>query len=184
MNDHHLVMGQLTDYLTGKVLDDTHDERYRQGLARLLVEKSGFAKDDITPRFRLKVSACDRQAIIPIDFLVTLSGKVGMLVKYGPGSLVTRHSPAIAASRVICPYRIPVAVVTNGKDAHILNSISGDIAGEGLESIPTKDELSLSIENHDFQMVPLKMVEMANRILYALEVDGSCPCDTDICRLP
>jgi len=107
-----------------------------------------------------------------------------MLVKYGPGSLVTRHSSAIAASRVICPYRIPVAVVTNGEDAHILNSISGDIAGEGLESIPSKDELSLSIEDHDFQMVPLKMVEMANRILYAFEVDGSCPCDTDICRLP
>jgi hypothetical protein len=184
MNNHHLIMGQLTDYLTDKVLDDTHDERYRQKLSRLLVEKCGFAKNDITPRFRLKVSACNRQAIIPIDFLVTLSGKVGMLVKYGPGSLVTRHNPAIAASRVICPYRIPVAVVTNGEDAHILNSISGDITGENLESIPSKGELSLLVKDHDFQTVPLKMVEMAHRILYAFEVDGSCPCDTDICRLP
>jgi hypothetical protein len=184
MNDHHLVMGQLTDYLTGNVFDDTHDERYRQRLARLLVKNCGFAKEEITPRFRLKVSACDRQATIPIDFLVTLSGKVGMLVKYGPGSLVTRHSPAIAASRVIRPYRIPVAVVTNGEDAHILNTLTGDIAGEGLKSIPSKDELSLLVKGHDFQTIPLKMVEMANRIIYAFEVEGSCPCDTDICRLP
>jgi len=184
MNDHHLSLGRLTDYLTGRVLDDTHDERYRQKLARLLVEKCGFAKEDLTPRFKLKVSARGRQAIIPIDFLITLSGKVGMLIKYGPGSLVTRHNPVIAAARIICPYLIPVAVVTNGEDAHILNSNLGDVTAKGLESIPSKENLLRLIENCDFQPVSAKRVEMANRIIYAFEVDGSCPCDTDICRLP
>ncbi len=184
MNDHHLIMGQLTDYLTGRRLDDTHDERYRQKLARHLVKRCGFAKKGITPRFKLKVSACDRQAIIPVDFLVTLSGKVGLLVKYGPGSLVTRHNPAIAAARVICPYQIPVVVVTNGEGAHILNSVSGKITGKGLAEIPSKNALALTVKNHDFKAVPIKIVEMANKIIYAFEVDGSCLCDTDICRLP
>ncbi len=184
MNDHHLIMGQLTDYLTGRRLDDTHDERYRQNLARHLVERCGFTKNDITPRFKLKVSACDRQAIIPVDFLVTLSGKVGLLVKYGPGSLVTRHTPAIATARIICPYRIPVIVVTNGEDAHIIDSRTGTITGTGLAGIPTKDELAFVLKNQNFEAVPIKMVEMANKIIYAFEVDGSCPCDTDICRLP
>ncbi len=184
MNGHHLIMGQLTDYLTGRRLDDTHDERYRQKLARHLVRRCGFAKKGITPRVKLKVSAGSRQAIIPVDFLVTLSGRVGLLLKYGPGSLVTRHSPAIAAARILCPYQIPVVVVTNGEDAHVLNGISGEIIGKGLEGIPSKNALALTVKDHDFKAVPIKMVEMANKIIYAFEVDGSCPCDTDICRLP
>ena len=184
MNDHHLIMGQLTDYLTDRQMDDTHDERYRQKLARHLVEQCGFAKKDLTPRFKLKVSAGERQAIIPVDFLVTLSGKIGMLVKYAPGSLVTRHTPAIAAARVICPYLIPVAVVTNGEDAHVLNTISSEQTGAGFASIPSKDNLARLVKHHDFQTVSMKMVEMAHKIIYAFEVDGSCPCDTDICRLP
>jgi len=184
MNGHHLIMGQLTDYLTGRRLDDTHDERYRQKLARHLGRRCGFAKKGITPRVKLKVSAGSRQAIIPVDFLVTLSGRVGLLLKYGPGSLVTRHSPAIAAARILCPYQIPVVVVTNGEDAHVLNGISGEIIGKGLEGIPSKNALALTVKDHDFKAVPIKMVEMANKIIYAFEVDGSCPCDTDICRLP
>lgn len=184
MNDHHLILGQLTDYLTGRRIDDTHDERYRQKLARHLVTQCGYAKEDLTSRFKLTVSACGRQAIIPVDFLVTLSGKIGMIVKYGPGSLVTRHKPAIAAARVICPYLIPVTVVTNGEDAHLLNSVSGKLTDEGLESIPSKEDLARRLKNHDFSHVSIKMVEMANKIIYAFEVDGSCPCDTDICRLP
>ncbi len=184
MNDHHLILGQLTDYLTGKRIDDTHDERYRQKLARQLVTQCGYAKKDLTSRFKLEVSTGDRQAIIPVDFLVTLSGKTGMIIKYGPGSLVTRHKPAIAAARIICPYLIPVTVVTNGEDAHLLNSISGELTGEGLESIPSKKALARQLKNHDFRTVSIKMVEMANKIIYAFEVDGSCFCDSDICRLP
>ena len=113
-----------------------------------------------------------------------LSDKICMIIQYSPGSLVTRHQPAIAAARVICPYMIPVAVVTNGEDAHLLNSISGERIGEGLESIPSKKDLAHRLKNHDFSDVSIKMVEMANKIIYAFEVDGSCPCDTDICRLP
>jgi len=184
MNEHHLIMGELSDYLTGRLLADTHDERYRQKLARHLVEHCGFDKASITPRFRLTVSACDQWASIPVDYLVDVSGKVGMVIKYGPGSLVTRHTPALALARVIRPYHIPVAVVTNGEDAHILDSRTGDLLAEGLVNIPSQKALAARLKEHDFEPVSIKMVEMANKIIYAFEVDGSCPCDTDICRLP
>ena len=42
MNGHHLILGKLSDYLTGDTLDDTHDERYRQKIARLLVDRKGY----------------------------------------------------------------------------------------------------------------------------------------------
>ena len=184
MNNHHLILGHLSDYLTGQSLDDTHDERHRQKLARHLVEHCSYAKNELTARFQLTVSACNRRAIIPVDFLVTLSGKVSMVIKYGPGSLVTRHNPAIAISRVLCPYKIPVAVVTNGEDAHIINCLTGNIMGKGLINIPSRRDLETLVQQHKFEAVPVKMVAMANQIIYAFEVDGSCPCDTDICRLP
>jgi len=184
MNDHHLIMGELTDYLTGRRLEDTHDERYRQKLARHLVEYCGFDKQAITPRFKLTVSACDKRAIIPVDFLVAVDGKIGMVMKYGPGSLVTRHNPALAVARVVGPYQIPVVVVTNGEGAHVLDSRTGDLQAEGLANIPSRETLAARLQAYDFEPVSIKMVEMANKIIYAFEVDDSCPCDTDVCRLP
>ena len=38
MGKHHLVLGELTDYITGETRVDTHDERARQTIARLLVD--------------------------------------------------------------------------------------------------------------------------------------------------
>ena len=32
MDGHHLILGELTDLITGETLTDTHDERYRQKL--------------------------------------------------------------------------------------------------------------------------------------------------------
>ena len=57
MNGHHLVLGELVDYLTGEVLEDTHDERYRQSLAKLLVETNGYAKSVVVPLRTLIVAA-------------------------------------------------------------------------------------------------------------------------------
>ena len=56
-----------------------------------------------------------------------------MIVKYAPGSLVTRHRPALAASRLIAPYQVPVVVVTNGKDTNILDGSTGKVTGYGFE---------------------------------------------------
>ena len=41
MSTSHLVLGEMTDYLTGRPILDTHDERARQHVARFLVEESG-----------------------------------------------------------------------------------------------------------------------------------------------
>ncbi|MCK7466807.1 MAG: hypothetical protein MZU91_00755 [Desulfosudis oleivorans] len=50
MAGHHLILGKLTDFLTGEILDDTLDERYRQKIARWLVEQKGYdCRGDRTP---------------------------------------------------------------------------------------------------------------------------------------
>jgi hypothetical protein len=180
---HHLVLGELIDFVTGEKIPDTHDERYRQQLARMLVAHKGYLKTQIQPRFELRAAAEDKQAILKIDFVVNLSQRICMIIKYGPGSLVTRHRPALAASRLVAPYQVPIAVVTNGKDADIIEGATGRIISSGLESIPAKAALVQRAEKTDFDPISAKQAEMESRILYAFEVDGSCPCDDTICIL-
>lgn len=179
---HHLILGELIDFITGKTIQDTHDERYRQKLARLLVKHKGFLKKEIEPRGELLVSVETKKAIIKIDYKVNLSGKTCMIVKYGPGSLVTRQRPAIAVSRLVAPYQVPFVVVTNGEDAEIIEGATGKMISSGLESLPARNELVDRISRAQFDLISPEQAEMESRILYAFEVDGSCPCDDTICR--
>ena len=180
---HHLILGERTDFITGETIIDTHDERYRQKIARLLINHKGYQKNDIEPRKDLLVQAGENRAVIKIDFLINLSGKVCMIIKFGPGSIVTRRRPLLAASRILAPYQIPMAVVTNGEDAEVLDGASGRVISRGLETIPGREQLvDICCADH-FNRIPVERAEMESRILYCYEVDGSCPCDENVCIL-
>ena len=183
MAGHHLILGEQTDFITGETIPDTHDEHYRQKIARLLVNHKSYLKYDIKPRKDLPVQAGENRAVIKIDFLISLLGKVGMIVNFGPGSIVTRRRPLLAASRVLAPYQIPIAVVTNGEDAEVLEGASGRVISRGLESIPSREQLVEIMGADHFNRISAARAEMESRILYCYEVDGSCPCDENVCRL-
>ena len=176
-------MGKLTDFITGETLPDTHDERYRQTLAKLLVNQKGYLKTELTPRVELRIAAGDKRAIIRIDLTVYLQRRIAMIIRFGPGSLVTRQRPSLAASRLITPYQIPVVVVTNGTDADILDGFTGKIIARGLNGIPTRAGLTEHIAGKPFKPISAHRAELESRIVYAYEVDGSCPCDDTICRV-
>ena len=183
MTGHHLILGERTDFITGETIIDTHDERYRQKIARLLINHKGYQKNDIKPRKDLLVQAGENRAIIKIDFLINLSGKICMILKFGPGSIVTRRRPLLAASRILAPYQIPIAVVTNGEDAEVLEGATGRVISQGLATIPGREQLVELIEADHFSRIPAERAEMESRILYCYEVDGSCPCDENVCKL-
>jgi len=183
MGGHHLILGELTDLITGETLEDTLDERYRQKLAGMLIFEKGYRKSDVEPRRKLQVAAGDKKAIAPIDFLIHLCGRTAMLIKFGPGSLVTRRRPALAASRLVTAYLVPVAVVTNGEDAEILDASQSIVMSRGLEAVPDREKLLRIVSEAAFDPIPAKRREMEARIFFAYEVDGCCPCDDSICRL-
>jgi hypothetical protein len=106
-----------------------------------------------------------------------------MLIKYGPGSLVTRRRSTLAASRLVASYQVPVAVVTNGEDAEILDGTTGKVVSQGLTTMPSRTELQNMTEAIQFPMVSSERAEIESRLFYCFEVDGSCPCDEDICRI-
>lgn len=180
-NAHHLVLGQLNDFLTGQVLADTHDERYRQQIAKKLVMNKGHKKENIKSNITLQVNAGEKIATLKIDFLVECHGTLLLMVKYAPGSLVTRRLSTLALSRIIKPYQIPRVVITNGEDAEIMDGYTGCVIGTGFNSLPDKNELEMLKETFSYEKIDGVLFEKASRIAYACEVDGSCPCDTDVC---
>jgi Type I restriction enzyme R protein N terminus (HSDR_N) len=182
LGGHHLVLGEAVDYLTGETREDTLDERYRQKIARLLVEDKGFHREDLTPRVPIDIHVGGKQARVRLDLIVRLDGRIMLLVKYAPGSLTTRHQVALAASRLLAPYQIPFSVVTNGEDADILNNVTGEGLAKGLDRIFSRKELATHLQSCEARPVSQHHREMAARILYAYEVDGRCPCDDSVCE--
>lgn len=184
MSGHHLVLGELQDYLTGETLEDTHDERFRQEIARLLVEQKGFVLGEIEPRRRLLLEGGAERAIVKIDFLVKPSppGKTCMIVRYGPGDLVPRQRPALGLSRLVEPYQVPWVVVSNGRYAHVMRGATGEVVAEGLDSIPTRKELVEGLSESDFQPIDERRVEVESRLVLLYEITGTCECDDDLCR--
>ncbi len=183
MQGHHLLLGELDDFITGETIQDTYDERYRQKIARLLVRHKGYLVSDIEPRKSLLLQAGENRAIIKIDFSIKISERICMIIKYGPGSLVTRRRSLLAASRILAPYQIPIAVVTNGEDAEILSGSSAKVLSRGLDTIPSKADLIQVAAGDGFKEIPAERAAMESRILYCFEVDDSCPCDETICKI-
>ncbi len=183
MGGHHLILGELGDFISGEMLTDTHDERYRQKIARFLVVEKGYSKADIHPRNLMMVAAGNRKGRLMLDFAVTVDERTAMVIKYGPGSLVTRYRPTLAISRLMVPYQIPVVVVTNGESADILDGETGKLIGSGFDRVPDRKNLLQRLKRAKFSPISSKRAEMEARIVYAFEIDGGCPCDDTACRI-
>ncbi len=179
-NPHHLVLGELKDFLSGALISDTHDERYRQKIARILVLENKFDKKDIEANVNIEISTGGKKARIKLEFLIFHKKKIVGLIKYAPGSLVTRRLSTLALSRLVSPYQIPFVVITNGEDAEIIDGDSGKIIATGLDCIPDKEKIKKEWDIFPFKPIHDSVFDQASKIAFACEVDGSCPCDTDI----
>ncbi len=175
MNTHHVVFGNTVDYITGNTIENTHDEQYRQKISKILVKQCLYEKKQIKRGKKILVYAGKNKAVISIDFLIYIENQIAMIIKYAPGSLVTRHRLCLALSRIVTDYQVPFAVTANGKDADILDGFSGKVINKGIESIPHRTVLEKTVKEHNFQNINAKRFEMESRIAYAYEVDDSCP---------
>jgi len=178
---HHYIYGTSVDYITGEIIVDTDDERCRQELAKLLVEKKGYAKSDLEPRLCIETLYNGQYVASTIDITARVNNKRFMILRFGPGSIVTRERAAIAAARVLEPsYQIPLAVVTNSIDAVVLDTYTGKVIREGLENIPDKKETeslfrSLRFDPFDDE----EKRDRERRILNAYDIEVCCvggPC--------
>ena len=181
ISSHHYIYGACTDYITGETLVDTDDERCRQDLARFLVEEKGYAKSDLEPRLSIETLYSGQFVTSTIDITVRVAGKRFMILRFAPGSIVTRERPALAAARVLEPaYQIPLTVVTNSREGEVLDTYTGKVVRQGMENIPDKKEAEALVKSLRFD--PLEdetKKDRERRILNAYDVEICCaggPC--------
>ena len=178
---HHYIYGTCVDYLTGETIVDTDDERCRQELARILVEQKGYDKTNLEPRLCIETLYNGQFVASTIDITARVADRRFMILRFAPGSLVTRERPAIAAARILEPsYQIPFAVVTNCKDAEIIDTYTGKVIRQGLDNIPDKKEAQTLVRSLRFDPFDdEKKKDRERRILNTYDIEVCCaggPC--------
>ncbi len=177
------ILGRTTDFITGREITDTDDERYRQKIARFLIEVKGYEKEDIEPRRRMEMEIEGKKVYSLIDFVVSAGNSRFIAIKFGPGSLVTRERPALAAARILGEYQIPITVVTNGEDAEILDTDSGEVIATGIDAIPTKAFALQKLEKIALTRLSPERIEAEKRVISAYDyLEHSLECDDGWCE--
>jgi hypothetical protein len=173
---HHIVYGTLNDFITGEELPDTDDERTRQELSKMMVEDLGYKKEDLEPRRFIETLFSSQFVRSNIELTVNLGDKNFMIIRYAPGALVTRERSVVAAARVLeKEYQIPLAVITNGQDAELLDTANGKVLATGMGAIPTRVQAEEMLADLNFRDAPEgKKREGELRILNAFDVQICC----------
>ena len=179
---HKRILGKTIDFITGREITDTDDERYRQKLAHFLVEEKGYAKEEIEIKHRLEMTIGDKKVLSMVDFVVRVDGTAFLAIRFGPGSIVTRERPALASARILENYQVPFTVVTNGEDAEVLDTFSGRVVGTGLAAVPHKSAAAEQLRSIKFHHLSVKQLEAEKRVLSAYDwLEHSLECDDDWC---
>jgi hypothetical protein len=130
----------INDIITGEKIQLVGAEDNRQAAARMLINQKGYVKEDIKRAVPIKVMIGDEPYYSSVDLVVTVNGKSIMIVKCAAGSLGSREREALAAARLLEAYPIPLAVVSDGKTAVVLDTQSGKVVGKGWDAVPDKKD--------------------------------------------
>ncbi len=166
---HDVSLGQtIRDYLTGEEIDQTTYEDLRQAMARLLVEEKGYPREQLRPREAVCFPVDGKNYTRLVDLAAyDASGKPLLLLLFCPGVVSTYQREALAAARLFPDGPAPLMVVTDSKEAMLLDVASGECLGEGLQAIPTWEQLpekAASVAEMDFSDA---RKDAERRILYA-----------------
>ena len=159
----------LVDYLSGREIPFSNRDNIRQKLLKTLVEERGYRKEDISLDREIRFEIEGREVYSPVDISIGLGGKTLMVFKCASGSVVSRERQIIAAARLLEEYVIPFAVVTNGINIELLDSISEKVLGDGIQLIPSRQELLENSGNLTLKSVKKKKLVYEQRILHTYD---------------
>lgn len=174
MSDQKNFYGKLVDFITGKEVPNVGMEEVRQYMERFLVEERGYSKSDVEVDAYSKFSVGGDEIGFSVDLVVGVQGKRVMVLICAPGSLGSRHRETLASARLLDDYQIPFSVVSDGRTAEVLDTITGEVIGTGLEAIPHKKEAIRQMQEMKFQQVPQKRLKLERLILRSYN-EMKCP---------
>ncbi|OQY03666.1 MAG: hypothetical protein B6I22_11115 [Desulfobacteraceae bacterium 4572_123] len=144
----------VTDFITGKKVPDVGAEANRQAVERYLVENKGYLPENIQVDAPIKLTIGGEPYRSTVDLVVSVAGKRYMVIKCAPGSLGSREREAVSAARLLDrSYQIPLAVVSDGRTATVLDTTTGKKIDAGLESLPSREVAAKKSAGTVFQVL-------------------------------
>ncbi|MDH3882820.1 MAG: type I restriction enzyme HsdR N-terminal domain-containing protein [Desulfobacterales bacterium] len=142
MSDYQKPYSMITDFVTGKEIPNVGSEENRQMVERFLVNEKGFLKEDIEVDVDIEMTVAGELYRSQIDLVVSVDGgaTLFMAIKCAAASLGSREREILAASRLLSEHQLPLSVVSDGKTAIVLDTVTGRKLGEGLPAILSKAE--------------------------------------------
>lgn len=149
----------LTDYLSGQEIQDIGAEANRQAVLKFLVETRGFAKEAIETDAPLSFEVKGTRYQSRVDVVVSAAGRRRLVIKCAPGSLGSREREAVSAARLLERRPIPLAAVSDGQTAVLLDTATGKKLAEGLDALPSAEELAARFQGVDPEPMPPERLE-------------------------
>jgi hypothetical protein len=164
----------ITDFVTGREVPNIGAEENRQAVAQFLVNEKGYSKDDIELDVNIEITIDGEPYRSQIDLAVAVDdGKLRiMAIKCAAGSIGSREREILAAARLLEDYQIPFAVVSDGRNAIVLDTVSGKKKGEGMDAIPPKDSVIGKLKSYEKISLPEERLKREKLIFRTYDSDN------------
>ena len=166
----------IRDYLTGEELVETSYEEFRQSLARMLVEERGYPRERLTPKVGVCFPAGGSTYTRMVDLAATdEAGRTLLFILFCSGEPGSYVRESLAAARVYDQGPVPLALVTDTRDAVLVAVADGRELGRGMRAVPSYKDLPALAG----PIAPLsdEALDRERRILFAYSemlADGCC----------
>lgn len=146
-------------------------------IQRLMIQyliDRGYTLDNIELNrgYEVNVSAKEK-FVTSVDILIRLQEKVIYAIKCTPASIESWERFMLAFCRVVEPYQIPFAMVTDGQEGILIDVLTGQVI-KTME-LPSKDELLNLLPSIKFIPYSEEKLPKERRILYAFDAIKCCP---------
>ena len=164
----------ITDFVTGREVPNVGAEENRQAVEKLLVEEKGYLQEDIKVDVDIAITVAGEPYRSQIDLVVSADGGQTrfMVIKCAAGSLGSREREIVAAARLLEEYQIPLAVVSDGRTAIVLDTVSGKKIGNGLNAIPTRRQALTQLKSYAPVGFPKERLEREKLIFRTYDIEN------------
>ena len=161
MSDIPKPYKMIVDFATGRKIPEIGAEANRQAVERFLVMEKGFAREDIQVDVEIAFEVAGDAYRSQLDLVVSIDGGRTryMVIKCAAGSLGSCEREILAAARILDNYQIPLSVVSDGKTAVVIDTVSGKQIGEGLDALPSKADALEKLKAKDLQPYPPERID-------------------------
>ena len=130
----------IVDFITGETVPHVGPEINRQQVERYLVAEKGYQRQEIIVDAPIAVEIDGEIYRSTVDLIVRIDDRPLIAIKCAAGSLGSREREIVSAARLLSSSPLPLAVVSDGRQATVLDTLSGKPTGHTMASIPTREE--------------------------------------------